>query len=558
MQSAFSTRTGVNRRRVRRPATVVLSIFTTVMLVLSACGGGDTGSPGGTSAPGGEGSTLTAAVGNTGTHQWAPWLAGDDTLAMYKFMHDSLTDIDKDTGEVIPMLAESWSLSPDGKTWDFKLRNDVKFQEGWGPLTANDVKYTWEQWIREDSNQNDAEQLRAIIGDDLNNIEVVSDTEFKIHTPEPYTTLDSFLAQPFARLYISSQKYLTDKPQDALTHPIGSGPWTFVSSQPGVEVVMKKNPDYWRTVPSFDNLVVKEISDPAARLVQVQSGTVDIANVSSALTTEAKNAGLKTISVPSIATVQVVLGGMYYGSPKLDGNAPWIQADNPEKGLAIRQALSMAIDRQLIREKVLAGEGEVNFGPLLQYNNNPNTMDPNWTLPPFDKEGAKRKLAEGGYPDGFPITLFEYPDDVDTVGIAQAIAGMWKDIGIDVTEQLSEEGVLDEKLNATDTTGLAFVKQQGNDPPPVVLLNYLSTEEDDHKLFYPAIDEGYKKITTEVDPEKRWQDVRDIVTALRNDVVLIPLFDADLPFVVSSRVGDWTPTPGDKDMNSLETVTPAQ
>jgi peptide/nickel transport system substrate-binding protein len=557
MESTYSIGRGGNRTRVKRRAAAAVSILSAVVLVLSACGGETTTPDGGTS-PAGEGSTLTAAVGNTGTHQWAPWLAGDDTLAMYKFMHDSLTDIDKETGEVIPMLAESWALSPDGRTWDFKLRNDVQFQEGWGPLTANDVKYTWGQWMRDDSNQNVAEQLRAIVGNDLNNIEIVSDTEFRIHAAEPYTTLDSFLAQPYARLYISSQKYLTERPQEAMTRPIGSGPWTFVSSTPGVEVVLKKNPDYWRTVPSFDNLIVKEIPDSAARLVQVQSGTVDIANVTSALTAEARNAGLQTISVPSIATVQVVLGGMYYGSPQLDRNAPWIQADNPQKGLAIREALSMAIDRQLIRDRVLAGEGDVNYGPLLQYNDNPNLMEPTWTLPPFDKEGAKRKLAEGGYPDGFPITMFEYPDDLDTVGIAQAIAGMWKDIGIDVTEQLSEEGVLDERLNATDTTGLAFVKQQGNDPPPVVLLNYLSTEEDDHKLFYPAIDDGYKTITTEVDPEKRWQAVRDIITALRNDMVLIPLFDADLPFVVGPRVGGWSPTPGDKDMNSLETVTPSQ
>ena len=207
--------------------------------------------------------------------------------------------------------------------------------------------------------------------------------------------------------------------------------------------------------------------------------------MSSALTAEAKNAGLNTIAVPEIATVQIILGGMYPGSPKLDRNSPWIQADNPQKGLAIRQALSLAIDRELIRDKVLAGAGEVNFGPLLQYNNNPNTMDPSWTLPAFDKEAAKKKLAEGGYPDGFPITLFEYEDDVDTVGIAQAVAGMWRDIGVDVTEQVSEEDVLDDRLNATDTSGIAWVKQQGNDPANVVLLNYLSSGADDHKVFSP-------------------------------------------------------------------------
>jgi peptide/nickel transport system substrate-binding protein len=552
MESRFSATAGRTERGGARLVVVALSLLMTVVLA-AACGRSPTESP-----PGGEGSTLTAAVDDTGPHQWEPHLAGHDTLPMYKFMHDSLTDIDKETGEVIPMLADSWSVSPDGKTWDFKLRDDVVFQGGWGPLTANDVKFTWGEWMREDSNHHNAQQLRDIVGNNLDNIEIVSDTQFKIHTPEPYTTLDSFLAQPYSLLNITSQKYLTEQPAQAKTHPIGTGPWEFVSSTPGIEVVLKKNPDYWRTMPSFDNLVIKEIPDPAARLAQVQSGTIDIANVTSALTAEARNAGLNTIAIPDIATVQIILGGMYYGSPHLDRDAPWIQADDPQKGLAIRQALSLAIDRELIREKVLAGAGEVNFGPLLQYNSNPNTNDPSWTLPAYDRDAARQKLAEGGYPNGFPITLFEYEDDVDTIGIAQAVAGMWRDIGIDVTEQLSEEDVLDDRLNATDTVGLAWVKQQGNDPPNVVLLNYLSSGADDHKVFSSAIDEGYQKIVTEVDPEKRWQNIRDVITTLRNDVVLIPLFDADLPFVVGPRVGDWTPTPGDKDLNSLETVTPAQ
>ena len=541
------------RPRRRRLVLNALALLTTVLLA-AACGGSSTGPQ----ESGGGGSTLTAAVGTTGTHQWEPHLTGHDTLPMIKFMHDSLTDIDKDTGEVIPMLAESWSLSPDGKTWTFKLRDDVVFQGGLGKLTSNDVKFTWREWMRDDSNHHNAQQLRDIVGNNIDNIEIVSDTEFKIRTPEPYTTLDSFLAQPYSLLYISSEKYLTEQPEQAKTHPIGTGPWEFVSSTPGVEIVLEKNPDYWRTKPSFDNLILKEIPDPAARLAQVQSGTIDIANVSSALTAEAKNAGLNTIAVPEIATVQIILGGMYPGSPKLDRNSPWIQADNPQKGLAIRQALSLAIDRELIRDKVLAGAGEVNFGPLLQYNNNPNTMDPSWTLPAFDKEAAKKKLAEGGYPNGFPITLFEYEDDVDTVGIAQAVAGMWRDIGVDVTEQVSEEDVLDDRLNATDTSGIAWVKQQGNDPANVVLLNYLSSGADDHKVFSPAIDEGYQKISTEVDKDKRAQDVRDVITALRDNVTMIPMFDADLPFVVGPKVGDWTPTPGDKDLNSLETVTPAQ
>ena len=177
--------------RSRRLVLNALALLTTVLLA-AACGESSTGPQ----EPGGGGSTLTAAVGITGTHQWEPHLTGHDTLPMIKFMHDSLTDIDKDTGEVIPMLAESWSLSPDGKTWTFKLRDDVVFQDGLGKLTSNDVKFTWREWMRDDSNHHNAQQLRDIVGNNIDNIEIVSDTEFKILAPEPYTTLDSFLAQP--------------------------------------------------------------------------------------------------------------------------------------------------------------------------------------------------------------------------------------------------------------------------------------------------------------------------------------------------------------------------
>jgi peptide/nickel transport system substrate-binding protein len=545
----------VHRRWSRRRKGLALIMALLAALLLAACTGSsdETGGDSSSSGPAGE---LVVAVGNTGTHQWAPHLAGDDTLAMYKFMHDSLTQIDKNTGQVAPMLAESWKLSADGRTWDWKLRPNVKFQDGWGTVTAEDVKFTWGEWMREDSNQNDAEQLRDIVGGDIDNIEIVNDLEFKIHTPEPYTTLDSFLAQSFARLYVTSKKYNEESP-DAAKRPIGSGPWKFVSSTPGVEVVLEANKDYWGTVPSFQKLVVKEIPDAAARLVQVQSGAVDIANVSASLTREAVAAKLQTKSVKDIATVQVILGGMYYDSEHLDRDAPWIQADSPEKGKAIREALSLAIDRKLIIDRVLNGGGTQNYGPLLQYNANPELNDPSWKLPEFNADLARQKLAEGGYPDGFPITMFLYADDVDTVGIGQAIAGMWQDIGVKVTQKLSEEGVLDEQLNKAETDGLAWVKQQGFDPPGVTLLNYLSTEEDDHKFFHKSIDDGYAKINAELDPAKRWQAVRDIITALRDDTIVITLFTADLPFVVGPKIAGWTPTPGDKDMNSLETVTPA-
>ena len=320
---------------------------------------------------------------------------------------------------------------------------------------------------------------------------------------------------------------------------------------------MEANEDYWATVPSFQRLVVREIGDGAARLVQVQSGEVDIANVDSRLIGEAEAAGLTIQAVKDIATVQVILGGMYFGGEELDGDAPWIQADNPEQGLAIREALSLAIDRQLILDAILRGEGTLNYGPLLSYPANPELTDPSWTLPEYDLDLAREKLAEGGYPDGFPVEMFLYADDVDTVALGQAIADMWTELGLDVQQTLSEEDILDEALNIPDTDGMAWVKMQGNDPPDVILANYLSTNPDDHKLWHPAMNEGFAALQAEPDPDVRFAIQRDIIEELRNEMIMIPLFTANLPFVLGPEVGTWDPTPGIKDMSDLHTVTPA-
>jgi peptide/nickel transport system substrate-binding protein len=549
--------TGWIRRARSRPLGV--TAIAGLCVVLSACGGdgattASDGSP--ASKAGGPSGTLTVAMNTTGAHTWAPSQSGGETLGPLKHISDSLVTRN-DEGEYVPMLATSWKVSRDGKTWTFNLRPGVKFHGGRGTMTAEDVKFTWKEWMRRDSNQNTGPQLSNLIGGDIDNIEIVDDLTFKLHLPEPNFDVLELLLYPSNSLFVTSKKYHEEDP-NADKHPVGTGPWEFVSSRPGVEVVMKANHDYWGTVPSFEDLVIKEIPDSSARLAQIRSGQLDISPVDSNLVEEAKNADVRLLAFPDIGTLQVILGGMYYGDKALDPDAPWIQADQPEKGLAIRQAMSLAIDRELILETILGGYGEVALGPLVQFNSNPDTADPAWRPPEFNLEEAKRKLAEGGYPDGFPVEVFLYADDVDTVGVGQAIAGMWEDLGLQVKRRASDEDTLDPLLNEKKTSGFVWVKQAGWDPFTIILDQYTSFRNDgDYKLFHPALDQALVDFRAARDQKEKDAVVREMITKLRDDMAMLPLFEVDLPVLVGPRVGDWKPVPGDKEPNALNTVTHA-
>jgi ABC-type transport system substrate-binding protein len=513
---------------------------------------------------GGTGSELIVGLDNLSPMQWSPAKSGHDNAKYAIFWGDSLIGIDPETRQLVPEIAESYSLSEDGTTWHFKLKPDIPFHDGWGTVTAEDVKYSYGEWIGPENDHQVGNEMSQAVDGDMDNFVILNELEFELRTTTPVVHLDHVLCSCDTGLWIASKKYHDEMGAEAeMTHPIGTGAFKYVSGTVGVEIVMEAVEDHWRHPPGFDRLVFKEIPDAAARLVQVQSGAVDIASLDAKLIGEAESAALRTVSVPDIGNVFVILGGMYYGSEFLDTDAPWIQADDvmDPGGHAIREAMSLAIDRELILERILHGEGTLAHGPLLQFPNDPELVDPAWDLPVYDLDQAKQKLAEGGYPDGFPIEIFQYPDDVDTVSIGEAIAGMWEELGLEVTRNPSEEDVLDPMLDEKATDGISWVKIAGWGPPAIMIADYRSEKPGrpgDNKFFSQTIDEGYPALSEEPDLGARYEIARDIVTGLREELIAIPLFTANMPFVVGPDVGDWAPLPGYKGISGLETVTPAQ
>lgn len=516
-----------------------------LVLAATACGGaasGDTGS----------GDTLTVAVPTLGTMDFAPATSEGDNEKFLMMLGDNLVGADPGTGEIVPELAESWTLSPDGLVWTFTLRPDVQFHDGWGTVTADDVMFSWGEWISEESLHPNADQYRRAVGGTIAGFRVIDDLTFELHAQEPVTELLRLVCSCNPGMTVFPREYYEQEGEAADDHPIGTGPWQFVSASPGDELVFERFDEYWGTVPEAQRLVMKEVPDDSARLLQVQSGAVQMAQLSGSLVGEAEAAGVAIMTIPDIANAWVELGGSYWGEPELDAGSPWIQADEPEKGLAIREALSLAIDRELILEEVLSGYGQLTTAPLFQFPGNPGLADESLGYPEYDPDLARRKLAEGGYPDGFEVTMPIYSVDIDTAAMTEAIAGMWEEIGINVTRKPTEEGLQRDLEMEYATQGLAYVRLTGPNPE---MVRYVKGLGPFAIITHPLITEAYEAITAEPDEAARSAVYRGVSAALRENEIALTLMTGDMLFAVSDDIESWTPMPSINAINRLETVT---
>jgi peptide/nickel transport system substrate-binding protein len=551
------------RRGSRRQLGMRIAALVTAGAILGACGGqapasGQPSDPG-ESAPEGEESTLVIGVESLGGQDWKQWLAGPQERAVWTMIGDTLIQSNPETREREPGLAESWSMSEDGLTWTFTLRPDVPFHDGHGTVTAEDVKFSWEQYIQEDATvaPGNVRTMREAVDGDMDNFEIVGPLEFRLHAAVPVRILEPILANGTPGFVILPKAYWEADPEQAAAHPIGTGPFKFVSSTPGVDVKLEAVEDHWRQTPAYDNVTIWSISDPAARLAQVQAGAVDLAVMNPALVPEAREADLEVIGVKDTGSMSVLLGGTYPGHENFDVDAPWIQDDDPDSGLAIRQALSLAIDREAILERVLAGEGTLAAGPAFQYPSQAERVDPSWTLPEYDPDRARELLAEGGYPDGFEISMEIYENRPGTGGsdVAEAIAGMWEAIGITVTRHVTDDPTHGELMDARETDGQAWIRFT---PFSDVLQHSLGSflEGGNGNMHDPDIEAANEALIAEADAEARTAIGLEMIDSLIERLPLLPLFTVNTSWVAGERVGSWDPIVGSSLLNSVETITP--
>src|SRR5512132_3650889 len=203
----------------------------------------------------------------------ARWLDPSDTEAFITpFMvlyalHDALVK-PMPGGDNTASLAESWTMSKDGLTYEFVLRRGVKFHNG-DPVTADDVKFSFERYHG---------AAAKLLKDRVREVHIVDPARIRFQLKEPWPDFMTFYGTSASgAAWIVPKKYVEKVGEDGFRKaPIGAGPYKFVSFQPGVELVLEAFDGYWRKTPSVKRLVMRSIPDEATRAAALKRGDVDV------------------------------------------------------------------------------------------------------------------------------------------------------------------------------------------------------------------------------------------------------------------------------------------
>jgi peptide/nickel transport system substrate-binding protein len=348
-------------------------------------------------------------------------LAGEQNLL--RALHARLVGMSPE-GKAEPGVAESWRPIGDGRVWEFRLRPGARFSDG-SPLTAEDVAFSLRRVPRIEGSAG----AYHIFVRAITRVEVKDAGTLHLHTAEPYP----FMAEDMAEIAVISRalgEELRTADFNAGRVRIFSGPYTLSDYRFGEFVAMRRNPHWFGPAPAFEEAQFRVIPSDASRVAALLAGDVqaidevtvqDIARLrrDEALTVT-QTAGMRVMYVAMDMDRDV--------TPHIRDANGQPMTRNPLKDVRVRQALSYAINRAAIVDRVMEGAATVASNLLP-----PGTPGTSTALgvAPYDPERARRLLAEAGYPNGFRATLHatndRYPNDEK---VAQAIAQFWTRVGV--------------------------------------------------------------------------------------------------------------------------------
>lgn len=350
------------------------------------------------------------------------FVAAGPNLTVQMHIFDGLVRIDE-RGRIVPGIATSWT-TPDPLTWEIKLKPGVKFHDG-SELTPEDVVYSLERPLTiKGSPGGFATYVRPIVAK-----QIVDRTTLRLKTAAPYGPL----LQDLAHVLIVSKRAAeraTGEDFDSGKAAIGTGPYKLVKFARGDRVQLVRHDAYWGGRPEWDSVVLRILPNDPTRTAALLSGDLDaIENVPTAdLARLRKSAAHRLAQTVSWRTILLHIDQHRVSPPGVTDKAGKPLAANPFKDIRVRQALSKAINRQAIVERVME-----NLAAPASSVVPPSVIGHDPAVKPegYDPEGAKKLLAEAGYPNGFMMTIAT-PNNryINDEQLAQACAQMFSRIGI--------------------------------------------------------------------------------------------------------------------------------
>jgi peptide/nickel transport system substrate-binding protein len=413
-----------------------------------------------------------------------------------------------------PALAESWSVTRDGLTYEFLLRKNATFHNG-DPVTAADVKFSWERY-----RGTVARQLK----DKVAAVEVLDPHRVRVRLKEPWSDFMTFVGTPATGIgWVVPKSYVQRVGDDGFKKaPIGTGPYRFVSFTPGVELVLEAYEGYWRRVPIVRRLVFRSVPDESTRLTMLKRGEADIAyNIRGPLAEEVQR-------TPGLKLTQALLASTHwidFTKRQWDSRSPWHDR-------RVRLAAAVAIDRQGINQAETLGLSRPAASII------PAGFEFAWPAPAlaYDAAQAKKLLAEAGYPNGFDAG--DYVCEMPFVSVAEAVVTYLGAVGIRARVRALERAAFGAFARDKKAAGLLQLQSGSFGNAVTRIERHMVAGGDLAFGSYPEIDNLFQQQAREPDRGKREALLHAIQRIAHERVMFAPIWQVAQLNGVRARIGE--------------------
>ncbi len=463
---------------------------------------------------------------------------------------------DNEKREMVPGIAEEWSLAPDGLAWAFTIREGVKFHDG-SELTPEDTLWTLQQYFGPQSIEYNLNSPAVTIARSVDRIELSGPDTVNVITTEPVTTFAAFVSEAGSGWWHIMPKRATFGDTDETVaydrNPIGAGFMRLVGHTTAQVMKFERFDDYYYQ-PDNGFPIDKRVKFRSLDMYLVPEEATRVAAL------RAEEADIVPASLPTKKQVEAGGGRMVFGQegvyiwPRLLGC--WEPAEYPCTDKRVRQALDYAIDKELIRDQLYGGPEVFQVKGWNVVTPSTIVYTPGLDPRPFDPDKARQLLAEAGYktptnPDGkdfgkLIVNTWPSSSTPFLVESAQLGAEFWKrELGLDVEVRVGDSVALDEKVPTGELNGQILWRD--NDTRRDATSNLASAWGDptrpdrrhnDPELF-PLVQETFQIL----DPDERAKASGELFLRMRDETYELNIGYVNIPWGVGPRVLTWEPYP---------------
>jgi peptide/nickel transport system substrate-binding protein len=414
-------------------------------------------------------------------------------------IHDALLK-PMPTGVTTPSLAESWTQSKDGLTYEFVLRDGAKFHNG-DPVTADDVKFSFERY------RGGAAKL---LKERVREVQVVGPRKVRFVLKEPWPDFLTFYGTTASGAgWIVPKKYVLKVGDEGFAKaPVGAGPYRFVSMTPGIDLTLEAFDGYWRKAPSVKRLVFRSVPDETTRAAALKRGEVDIAYFLNGPVAE------EVRRTPGLKLVATRTNTVFF----LDFVEQW-DAKSPWRDQRVRLAASLAIDRKAINEAESLGFSGLTGNIVPAHMEFALPIEPH----PYDPKRAKQLLAEAGYPNGFDAG--DLTPNPPYFGMGEAVNTYLGAIGIRTRVRTMERAAFLTAWGEKKLRGVVLAPQ-GAGGNAATRIEAVATRKGLYAYgVLPEVEDLFQRQAGELDRKRREEMLHQAQRILHDRVVFAPIWE---------------------------------